>query len=88
MHKLSNKNAPVANEISLQCWAGGWGDCYYMKIYTVKELSESSGYSETHIRRLINEGVIKATRIGLRAFVITGDEAKKIKKQYGKPKRG
>lgn len=40
---------------------------------TVKQAARRSGYSETHIRRLINEEKIKGERFGERSLVVDQD---------------
>lgn len=51
-----------------------------MKLLSVQETSKISGLSEATVKRYIVAGKIKAVRVGLRKWVISESELKKIKR--------
>jgi excisionase family DNA binding protein len=48
------------------------------EVFTVKEVAEMLKFSVAGVYQLINDGQIKALRLGVRNYRITADELKRI----------
>jgi len=53
---------------------------------TVREVSEATGYSEGHVRKLLGAGVVAGERVGY-TWLIDGSEVEKLRRRRARRRR-
>lgn len=49
------------------------------KVYSVREVAQGLGYTDSYVRRLIRDGYLEASKVGKKWFVTEGNLSRALK---------